>query len=126
MSKEEAKEEAKKEAKEEAKKEETPKEATKPTTEYRERSHIIYIGKKPTISYVLVAITILNKHNKCGIQARGRQISKAVDVAEIARRKYPIDSVVIDKVVIGSEELPSDVEGYGPKTVSTIEIVLLK
>jgi DNA-binding protein len=123
--KEEAKEEAKEEVKEEAKEEE-PKETPKPKTEYREQSHIIYIGKKPTISYVLVAVTILNKRDKCAIQARGRQISKAVDVAEIARRKFLQDSVIIDKVVIGSEELPSDIEGYGPKTVSTIEIVLLK
>ncbi|MBY9002184.1 MAG: DNA/RNA-binding protein AlbA [Candidatus Heimdallarchaeota archaeon] len=98
----------------------------KPKPVSREQSHIIYIGKKPTISYVLVAITIINKNNKCSIQARGRQISKAVDIAEITRRKFLQDNIEVDKVIIGSEELPSDIEGRGPKTVSTIEIILLK
>ena len=91
-------------------------------------SQIIYIGKKNTISYVLVAVTILNKSDTCAIQARGRQISKAVDVAEITRRKFLQDMVEVSKVEIGSEELMSDMGGEEqvPKTVSTVEIVLKK
>ena len=90
------------------------------------QSQIIYIGKKNTISYVLVAVTILNKSDKCVIQARGRQISKAVDVAEITRRKFLQDMVEIENVIIGSEEIQSDEENLPPKTVSTIEIILKK
>jgi DNA-binding protein len=116
-----AKEEVKEEVKEEKK-------ATKKAAPKRkEESQIIYIGKKNTISYVLVAVTILNKSDTCAIQARGRQISKAVDVAEITRRKFLQDMVEVSKVEIGSEELMSDMgEEQAPKTVSTIEIVLKK
>ncbi|MHA1224562.1 MAG: RNA-binding protein, partial [Candidatus Heimdallarchaeaceae archaeon] len=80
-------------------------EKKKKTTEKKEESQIIYIGKKNTISYVLVAVTILNKSDNCVIQARGRQISKAVDVAEITRRKFMADAVEVEKVEIGSEEI---------------------
>lgn len=114
----------------EAKVEETEK---KPTTKKKTSdkktgpaSQTIYIGKKNTISYVLVAVTILNKSSKCVIQARGRQISKAVDVAEITRRKFLADMVDVTEVLIGSEEIQSDEEGIPPKTVSTIEIALEK
>lgn len=115
---------------EEAKKEETEKKPTpkKKTSDKKTgpASQTIYIGKKNTISYVLVAVTILNKSNKCVIQARGRQISKAVDVAEITRRKFLADMVEVKDVIIGSEEIQSDEEGIPPKTVSTIEINLEK
>ena len=91
----------------------------------REESQVIYIGKKNTISYVLVAVTILNKSDNCSIQARGRQISKAVDVAEITRRKFMEGKVTVEDVIIGSEEIQSDMEDMPPKTVSTVEIKLL-
>ncbi len=124
--KEEVEEEVEEEVKEEVKEE---KKATKKAApRKKEESQIIYIGKKNTISYVLVAVTILNKSDTCAIQARGRQISKAVDVAEITRRKFLQDMVEVSKVEIGSEELMSDREGEEPttKTVSTVEIVLKK
>jgi len=92
----------------------------------KQQSQIIYIGKKNTISYVLVAVTILNKSDTCSIQARGRQISKAVDIAEITRRKFLQDMIEIDEVKIGSEDIQSDEEGIPPKTVSTIDIILKK
>ena len=114
---------------EEAKVEETKKTpAKKKTTAKKDeaQSQIIYIGKKNTISYVLVAVTILNKSDQCQIQARGRQISKAVDVAEITRRKFLQDTVEVTGVLIGSEEIESHEEGLPPKTVSTIEITLKK
>ena len=100
--------------------------AKKDTTKKPEtqQSQIIYIGKKDTISYVLVAVTILNKSDMCSIQARGRQISKAVDIAEITRRKFLQDMIEVDDVIIGSEEIHSDEEGIPPKTVSTIDIIL--
>ncbi len=90
----------------------------------QEQSQIIYIGKKNTISYVLVAVTILNKSDYCSIQARGRQISKAVDVAEITRRKFLQDMVEVKEVIIGSEDIKSDMDDMPPKTVSTVEINL--
>ena len=116
-------EEAKEEVVEKVKEKKKP---APPKARTEEQRQIIYIGKKNTISYVLVAVTILNKHDSCNIQARGRQISKAVDVAEIIRRKFLQDMVKVDFVKIGSEDIASDVEGMPPKTVSTVEINLKK
>ena len=82
----------------------------------------IFIGRKGTMNYCLVVVTIFNKgQNQCTIRARGRSISKAVDVVEITKRKFLSDMIEISDVKIGSEELEGD---YGPKTVSTIDITL--
>ena len=84
----------------------------------------IYIGRKGTMNYCLVVVTIFNKgEESCVIRARGRSISKAVDVAEITKRKFLPEVVEISEVKIGSEELESET---GPKTVSTIDIHLVR
>lgn len=114
---------AKKPTKKPTKKKATEKIPTEKKPE-KQQSQIIYIGKKDTISYVLVAVTILNKSDVCSIQARGRQISKAVDIAEITRRKFLQDMIEVDDVIIGSEDIISNEEGIPPKTVSTIDIIL--
>jgi DNA-binding protein len=76
------------------------------------------------MNYCLVIVTIFNKgENECTIRARGRSISKAVDVAEITTRRFLPEIVEIDKVNIGSEELEGE---HGTKTVSTIDIVLTR
>ena len=118
--------EAKVEEKVEEPKKKAPAKKTPAKKRTETKSQIIYIGKKNTIAYVLVAVTILNNNDQCFIQARGRQISKAVDVAEITRRKFPTDLVQVGSVLIGSEEIKSDEEGIPPKTVSTIEITMNK
>ncbi|MHA2358041.1 MAG: RNA-binding protein [Candidatus Heimdallarchaeaceae archaeon] len=127
MSKKEKEEEVVEEVVEEKERKPAKKPAAKKAVRSKEQSQIIYIGKKNTISYVLVAVTILNKSDQCNIQARGRQISKAVDVAEITRRKFLQDMVEVGGVNIGSEEIQSDIDAnLPPKTVSTIEIILKK
>ena len=84
----------------------------------------VYIGRKSTMDYCLVVVTIFNKgKNKCTIRARGRSISKAVDVAEITNRKFLSEMIEVSDVKIGSEELEGE---FGPKTVSTIDITLVR
>ncbi len=84
----------------------------------------LFIGKKNATAYTLVCVTIFNKGlDTCVIRARGRSISRAVDVAEIVRKKFLTNAVDIAGIKIGSEE----VEGQnGTRTVSTIDIVLKK
>ena len=89
----------------------------------RNRRSVVFIGHKPTLSYVLVAVTILSKNTTCTIRARGRAISKAVDVAEITKRKFLSEMVTLVDIQIGSEDVTSD---RGQRTVSTIDIVLEK
>ena len=54
-------------------------------TEERTDDNVIYIGKKPPMSYVLAVITQFNTSgsDEVILKARGRSISTAVDTAEI-------------------------------------------
>jgi len=84
----------------------------------------IYIGNKPPMNYVLAVIRTFNYPgvDNVVLKARGRAISRAVDVAEIASRRFLTD--VQPKVEIGSEQMPTP-EG-GTRGVSTIAITLTK
>ena len=88
-------------------------------------SNTVYIGRKPTMSYVLAVITSFSSPDTKGvaIKARGRAITTAVDVAEIVNRRFMKDVSVSD-VTIGTEEMEQQ-EG-GTRNVSTIEIKLVR
>ena len=87
--------------------------------------NVVYIGSKPVMSYVLAVMTGLSNTDSKEIvlKARGRAISSAVDVAEVARRKF-IKELEVTKISIGTEEVQTE-EG-GKRAVSTMEIVLTK
>ena len=86
--------------------------------------NIVYIGKKPTMNYVLAVVTQFNSGSgEVVIRARGRSISRAVDVAEIVKNRFVPDSKVKD-IQIMTEKLPRE-EG-GTANVSAIEIFLTK
>jgi DNA-binding protein len=87
--------------------------------------NVIYIGRKPTMSYVLAVITAFSSSEVKDVilKARGRAITTAVDVAEITRRRF-MKELTVDKIITGTEELPQ--EGRGPSAVSTIEITLVR
>lgn len=84
----------------------------------------VFIGKKATMNYVLAVVTQFNSgHNEVVIKARGRAISRAVDVAEIVRHRFVTDTVIKD-IKIDTEELQRE-EG-NTANVSSIEISLKK
>jgi archaea-specific DNA-binding protein len=90
----------------------------------RNNSNIIYIGKKGIMSYVLAVVTQFNEGApEVLIKARGKIISRAVDVAEIVRNRFVTDAKV-KNIVISTEELASE-DGSMTK-VSAIEIALTK
>ena len=83
----------------------------------------IFIGKKPTMGYVLaVATQFQGGAPQCKIKARGQIISKAVDVAEIVRHKF-LNELKLGSVSISTEEVENE-DGTKSK-VSCIEIILL-
>ncbi len=86
-----------------------------------EQKNEVYIGNKPFMNYVTGAVMHLNTAKKVSIKARGKYISKAVDVAEVVRNRF-LQDAKIESINIGSEEF----EGKNGKTirVSTIEINL--
>jgi DNA-binding protein Alba len=84
----------------------------------------VFIGKKPLMDYVLAVVT----HFESGmpevvVKARGRNISIAVDVAEIVRNRFMNDAKV-RTVQIGTEKLAG--EDGKTANVSSIEIFLAK
>ena len=84
---------------------------------------VVYIGKKPTMNYVLAVVTPFNGGSReVVVKARGRSISRAVDVAEIVRGRFIPDAEVRD-VRIATEKLSEDGRSA---SVSSIEIVLSK
>ncbi|MFH1105770.1 MAG: DNA-binding protein Alba [Candidatus Aenigmatarchaeota archaeon] len=90
----------------------------------KRRDDTIYIGKKPTMSYVLACVTQLNESaNDIRVKARGKFISKAVDVVEVVRKRFVQDTKVKD-IAIGTEQIE---KGEDEKiNVSSIEILIGK
>jgi len=83
----------------------------------------VYIGRKPTMSYVLAVITSFNSSDtkEVTLKARGRAITTAVDVAEIVNNRF-MKELNVSKITIGTEEIQQE-EG-GTRNVSTMEIKL--
>ncbi|RMD46041.1 DNA-binding protein Alba [Candidatus Pacearchaeota archaeon] len=103
-------------------------EETKETSNNQENKDTsVFIGGKPFMNYVTgVVIQFTTKGaDEVTIKSRGKFISKAVDVAEVARRKFLSgQNVVVKDIKIGSEEFENK---EGKKiNVSTMEIVLGK
>ncbi len=93
--------------------------------EKRTDENVIYVGKKPPMSYVLAVVTQFNSGSaEVVIKARGRSISTAVDTAEIVRNRFVTDAELID-VKIGTEVITNEEEGR-TSNVSSIEICLTK
>ena len=91
--------------------------------ERRTDENVIYVGKKPPMSYVLAVVTQFNSGSaEVVIKARGRSISTAVDTAEIVRNRFVTDAELID-VKIGTEVITNEEEGR-TSNVSSIEIIL--
>jgi DNA-binding protein len=88
-------------------------------------ANAVLIGKKPVMNYVLACLTLLQGNvQEITVKARGRAISRAVDVVEIIRRRFMPDVKVKD-IKIGTEQIASE-EGGTTANVSTIELVLSK
>ena len=90
----------------------------------RSEDNVIFVGRKPSMAYVLGVITQFSDGQKeVLIKARGRAISRAVDVAEIVRRRFVSDAEV-KSIDIGTEE--KELEDKSKINVSTITIRLGK
>ena len=86
--------------------------------------NVVFVGQKPTMSYVLAVITQFTEGLKeVHLKARGRSISRAVDVAEIVKNRFLAD-VKVNEIEIGTEE--REVEEGNKINVSTIDIKLFK
>ena len=98
-------------------------EKTEATTEKRDEN-TVFVGKKGVMGYVLAVVTQFNNGvDSVMLKARGKLISRAVDVAEIVRNRF-LPEVNVKDITIKTEELTSE-DGSMSK-VSAIEITLAK
>mgnify|MGYP001029500906 CR=1 FL=1 len=88
---------------------------------------VIYVGRKPVMSYVLAVITSFSGSDakEITLKARGQAITTAVDVAEITKRRF-LKELKIGKISIGTEEMPPREGEDRPRMVSTMEITLAR
>ena len=84
---------------------------------------VVFVGNKPVMNYVLAVVTQFNIGAKdVKLMARGRAISRAVDVAEVSRSRF-LPDVTVMGIQISTEVLNTD---RGETNVSAIEITLGK
>ena len=104
------------------------KETTEEGTAKKRRNdeNVIYVGKKPPMSYVLAVVTQFQSSgsDEVILKARGRSISTAVDTAEIVRNRFVTDAELKD-IKISTESITNEEEGR-TSNVSSIEIILTK
>lgn len=101
---------------------EQPKEV--PRTPRPRDDNTVYVGKKGTMGYVLAVVTQFNNGaSEVVVKARGKLISRAVDVVEIVRHRF-MPNAKIEHIHISTEELTSE-DGSMSK-VSSIEIKIQK
>ena len=88
-------------------------------------SNIIFVGRKPPMNYVLAIVTTFSgaETKEAIVKARGQAITTAVDAVEITRRKF-VKEMIVDKVAIGTEEMPPREGESHSRMISTIEITL--
>ncbi len=89
--------------------------------EEKSAENVVFVGIKPVMNYVLAVITQFNEGaGEVILKARGKAISRAVDAAEIVRKRF-LQGVSVSNITIGTEEVQGE---RGATNVSTIEIAL--
>ena len=89
-----------------------------------EDSNEIFIGNKPFMKYVIATMMQLEANETAIIKARGKFISRGVDVAEVVKKRIKEikDIELINELKIGTEGFKNE-EGKNIN-VSTIDIEL--
>jgi DNA-binding protein len=117
------KETEKAEKPEKAERPERPERAERPEKSKRDES-VVFVGSKPLMSYITACVTQLNRNpEEVIIKARGRAISRAVDVAEVLRNRFMPD-LKIRNIAISTEQVKT-AEG-NTANVSAIEVTLVR
>jgi DNA-binding protein len=86
----------------------------------------IFVGGKSFMNYVTAVVMQFTTKNadEVIVKARGKFISRAVDIAEVTSKRFMNGQVDVKNIAINSEEFQNK-EGRQVR-VSTIEITLVK
>ena len=89
-----------------------------------DKDNNIFIGGKPFMNYVTGVVMQFTTKNaeEVIVKARGKFISRAVDVSEVATKRFLNGQAIVTDVKIDSEEFENK-EGKQVR-VSTIEVIL--
>ncbi len=96
-------------------------------TNEKKDENTVFVGNKPFMNYVTAVVMQFTTRgaNEVIIRARGKFISRAVDIAEVVRRRFLVEqNIVVKDIKIDSEEF-QNAEGR-KVNVSTIDIALAK
>ncbi|MBT3691511.1 DNA-binding protein Alba [Candidatus Woesearchaeota archaeon] len=94
--------------------------------ETKKDDHTVLVGGKPFMNYVTGVVMQFTTQNAAEvvIKARGKFISRAVDIAEVTTKRFLENTVSTKDIKIDSEEFENK-EGKQVR-VSTVEITLGK
>src|SRR3989344_7117981 len=93
-------------------------------SEKKSGNNDIFIGNKPFMKYVIATMMQLEQNNSALIKARGKFISRGVDVAEVVKKrlKEKSETPLSQEIIIGTDAFEGE---EGKKiNVSTIDISL--
>jgi archaea-specific DNA-binding protein len=95
-------------------------------TTRKDDDHTVFVGSKPFMNYVTGVVMQFTTQgvDEVVVKARGKFISRCVDIAEVACKRFLEDQVEVKDIKIDSEEFENK-EGKKVR-VSTIEIFLKK
>jgi DNA-binding protein Alba len=82
--------------------------------------NIIFIGKKPIMTYVNATLTLLSNEPIVTIKARGKSITTAVDVSQMIVKRLNAVGYKVSGVRIFSERMTS--QDGKERNVSTVEV----
>ncbi len=104
-------------------------EQEKQETRQQMPDNVVFIGLKPFMNYINAVEIQFRSNNEVIISARGKNISRAVDVEEAIRKRFLKDeNIEIAEVKLDSEEFEPKENNKNNKkvNVSSIEIKLVK
>jgi DNA-binding protein len=88
------------------------------------RDNCIFVGDKPFMNYVAAIIMQFTTHEQPQVQikARGKHISRAIDVSEVTQKDHLNKEIRIENIT-SSSDMVRNREGKEVR-VSTVEIIL--
>ena len=83
-------------------------------------TNVVFIGKKPILTYVNATLTLLSNEPTVTVKARGKNITIAIDVSQVIVKRMNAVGYRVSNVRIFSERLTS-LDGK-ERNVSVMEI----
>ncbi len=83
------------------------------------KDNVILVGQKPLMAYVTAVVMQFtsNKEKEVIVKARGKFISKAVDIAEVVSKRFLKDQTEVGDIKVDSEDYDTEGKDKKPRKV---------